>query len=295
MSSKAMRRFRGASGIVVSPLLYLASRLTHSQRVLEASIAADNRNFRAVSDRLRGRNPAFNQLIAAAQFAAALGPEDAETVKQLLPRAEGQLLQDVFCLLANKEKREGYFVEVGVGAGRKISNTYLLETGFGWNGILVEPNVSSHESIRAERRVILETRAAASKSGMKLKFEEVIGNGEHSRVANTGGHPVRADAIRSYTVETVTLNEILSQNSAPNRIDFLSLDTEGSELDILAGLDFDKYVFHALAIEHNYNQATLAALRAMLIPLGYKQVFREVSDFDAWFVHASAPNTFTTS
>lgn len=285
-------RLSKAANIIGAPWIHIAARATRSPKLLDRAIRADDMNFRALADKTNHPQSAVSQLIAATRFAGSVSPPDSKTILELLPKARGQLLQDLFAILANKSKRGGTFVEVGVGNGREISNTYLLEKEFGWTGVLIEPNSSSHESIRTLRSAYLETRAAASESGLKLQFEEVVDFGELSRLSGAIGHTVDESRIERHTVETITLNEVLSNHSMPERIDFLSLDTEGSELDILAGLDLERYTFGAMAIEHNFNPATLRDLRSILLPRGYRQVFERLSYFDAWFVHSSSPNQF---
>jgi len=279
-------------GTIASPFIYLIARTTRSQKLIDVAIRVDGMNLRALNGKLGNAHPLVGKLIIAAQMAASVSPEDGELMMGLLPSARGQLLQDIFAVLASHGKREGTFVEVGVGNGRDISNTYLLEKELDWSGVLVEPNVSSHDSIRKLRRANLETRAAASRSGLKLVFEEVTDVGELSRLSGVKGHFVDASKIKKYEVETITLNEVLNAADMPNRIDFMSLDTEGSELDILEGLNLDRYVFGALAIEHNFNQEKMVSLRRLLLPRGYHQVFENISSFDAWFVHSSTPNQF---
>jgi len=209
-------------------------------------------------------------------------------IKNLFGNSEGQLLQDLFCAIALHQKTNGFFVEVGVGSGKLISNTYMLEKTLNWEGILIEPNKSSHSSIRECRSVALETRAAASSSGQKLRFEEFVGAGEFSRISNTGGHDIEGVEINEYTVETITLNDVFEKMDAPLEMDYLSLDTEGSEIDILRGLDMEKYTFKVLTIEHNHSRHVLETLNEMLTPYGYVRVFPELSNFDAWYLHRSA-------
>lgn len=277
---------------IASPVVYIVAKMLRSRRLVDTAIRMDGMNLRALSDKYGSKHPVVGKLIIAIHMAAAVSPEDGKRMIDMLPHAQGQLLQDMFALLASRGRREGTFVEVGVGNGRDISNTYLLEKELAWNGILVEPNQSSHGSIREFRKAKLETRAAASKSGLKLEFEEVTDDGELSRLSGAQGRTVDESMIKRYEVETVTLNEIFREAGMPSHIDFMSLDTEGSELDILAGLDLDHYVFSALAIEHNFNQEKLNSLRQLLLPRGYRQVFENITSFDAWFVHSSAPDQF---
>ena len=51
----------------------------------------------------------------------------------------GQLKQDLECLEYFKNKKDGFFVDIGAGNGKDLSNTYLLEKNYNWKGICVEP------------------------------------------------------------------------------------------------------------------------------------------------------------
>ena len=274
-------------GMVLAPIVYIAGRLLSVKVLRDLSAKLDPQNIRFLSAAIntnQSRSP-IDHFGIAAMLASKANYETANKIKYLLPISESQLLQDVFCALALNEKRNGFFVEVGVGSGRAISNTYMLEKHYGWNGLLVEPNRSSHESIAECRSARLEKRAAASKSGETLNFEELIDAGEHSRIVGTGGHTMPGARRTVYEVQTITLTEILDQNNAPKEIDFLSLDTEGSELDILRGVDFGKYEFSIIVVEHNYNKKTMNSLNEILCNQGYALVLPEISQFDAWYIN----------
>lgn len=89
------------------------------------------------------------------------------------------------------------------------------------------------------------------KSGLKLLFaedrfpklstlKEFINNDSHVRNSNN-----------EYEVNTISLNDLLTEYKAPKQIDYLSIDTEGSEYDILYNLDFKNYQFRVITCEHN--------------------------------------------
>ena len=84
-------------------------------------------------------------------------------------------------------------------------------------------------------------------------------------------------------METISLNDLLIQAQAPRTIDYLSADTEGSELEILAAFDFDRWDVRAISVEHNCtdNQEKLYAL---LTARGFRRQFPELSWFDDWYV-----------
>lgn len=272
---------------LASPTLFLLAKALRSQRMSELAVRMDPMNLRAVASLAPVRQLEIENFVIAAHFTAAEDNGSKGVVSAHFSKAQGQLLQDIFAVLASAGKRNGTFVEVGVGTGQYLSNTYLMETELDWTGVLVEPNRSSHESIKSCRKAHLDMRAATSSGGQTLVFEEVVGSGEFSRLVGSKGHRLDDYQIERYEVKTVTLNEVFEDKGMSHEIDFMSIDTEGSELDVLQGIDFNKYSFTALAIEHNYDDAKLAAIRALLTRHGYLQVFQDISNFDAWFVHSS--------
>ena len=70
-------------------------------------------------------------------------------------------------------------------------------------------------------------------------------------------------------VETITLTDALDQVGAPSFIHYLSIDTEGSELEVLKGIDFSKYTFGLVNIEHNYVEPRRTDMRLFLESKGY--------------------------
>jgi FkbM family methyltransferase len=271
-------------GRLAAPWFHAGGRALKSKQLARWAVDADPNNLGFAQTAGAGDSAAVvARLRAATLLAMQCNAADADVIMELLAKSESQLLQDVFCLLTLGQKRGGYFVEVGVGAGRRISNTYLLEQGFGWSGLLVEPNRSFHPSILEDRSAFLEKRAAAAASGLHLTFHEHK-DGERSRLAGgDSAAPPPAD-VSAYQVETVRLDDLFKERAAPPHIDFLSIDTEGSELAVMHGIDWRQYRFGVLAIEHNFNVAALRAYRDLLGPLGYRQVLPHVTSFDAWFV-----------
>jgi hypothetical protein len=84
-------------------------------------------------------------------------------------------------------------------------------------------------------------------------------------------------------VDTVTLNDVLIQHRAPAVIDYLSIDTEGSEFLILQSIDFDHWSFKVITVEHNYMpQRNL--IYKLLAQNGYKRVLEHISLMDDWYI-----------
>jgi len=89
--------------------------------------------------------------------------------------------------------------------------------------------------------------------------------------------------IGQYLVETVSLNNVLEHHKAPKTIDYLSIDTEGSEFQILQALDFDAWTFRVITVEHNYTDQR-SKIYELLTRNGYKRVLENISYMDDWYV-----------
>lgn len=199
--------------------------------------------------------------------------------------SKSQILQDLWVCFELGGRRDGFFVEFGATNGLTNSNTHLLETAYGWTGILAEPNPVWHSQLHANRQCNIDTRCVSSSSGQNVSFlttdesdPELSGIAEFAN----GDHfsEVRAKGV-TIQVETVSLNDLLAQYGAPATIDYLSIDTEGSELEVLSHFDFSVRP-RLLSVEQN--KKTESAIDALLTKHGYVRVFREFSQWDGWFV-----------
>ena len=86
-----------------------------------------------------------------------------------------------------------------------------------------------------------------------------------------------------YDVPTVSLMDLLSRNGAPRTVDYLSIDTEGSEFEILSTFDFDTYRFSVITCEHNFTPSR-SRIHALLTSHGYVRKFEQLSRMDDWYV-----------
>ena len=207
-------------------------------------------------------------------------------LQELLPKAKSQLLQDLFVVSQLDFKRNGFFVEFGACDGLDLSNTFLLEDEFAWKGILAEPARVWHESLRTQRRALISTKCVWSHSGETLMFNQTDWAGL-STIASFSQTdrwaPERANGLQ-YEVETICLNDLLASAGAPDRMDYLSIDTEGSELRILEAFDFSRYRFSVITCEHNFTPAR-EAIAGLLTRQGYVRQHENLSQFDDWYVH----------
>jgi FkbM family methyltransferase len=227
-------------------------------------------------------------ILKASPFASTFTEKD---VTKVISESRSQLGQDVFALGFTGSQRAGFFVEFGATNGKSLSNTFLLEKHFGWSGILCEPARSWLPALQKNRTAKIDTRCVYSNSEVKINFLETE-VGELSTIEGFGaddGHSESREAHRSYEVNAVTLLDLLNYHHAPKHVDFLSIDTEGSEFEILDAFDFSQYTFGAIAVEHNYS-ANREKVKTLLLSQGYRQVYPELSDFDDWFVLSTNQN-----
>lgn len=199
-----------------------------------------------------------------------------------LERSTGQIFQDVAALLHSSRETGGFFVEVGVGDGEKHSNSFMLEREFGWTGVLVEPDRRFHARLSSTRTARLEKRPAFSRHGVNMRFLEASGSGELSTLKGFGGEDGRIRRGRLYEVQTVTLDAVLEQSKAPRTIDYVSIDTEGSELEVLAALDLNRWDVRFLTIEHNFVPGKKERITELLAPHGFRPVLQDFSHMDLW-------------
>jgi FkbM family methyltransferase len=204
--------------------------------------------------------------------------------KNLLRHSKSQLGQDLVGLSVSGLDKPGFFVEFGAADGVALSNSHILEKHFGWSGILCEPSNGWHEALKQNRSCIIDTRCVYSVSGEKINFSENY-LGELSAItayAEPNAHGVLKRTTSSYEVETISLLDLLKTHNAPKFIEFLSIDTEGSEFEILRNFDFQNYRFGAICVEHNFAD-TREKINELLTANGYIQVHSDLSDFDDWY------------
>ena len=212
--------------------------------------------------------------------------EQRARIAELTGRSKSQIRQDLFVLSELNFKKDGFFVEFGAAGGVEDSNTYLLEEAFGWRGILAEPARAFHERLRANRRAQISTKCVWRESKKLVTFNETNW-AYHSTIDSFSTHDsfaARRTAGRTYDVETISLTDLLTECSAPTEIDYLSIDTEGTELEILESFDFTKYRIAVITCEHNFTPAR-EAIRVLLERQGYVRKREHLSRFDDWYVH----------
>jgi FkbM family methyltransferase len=185
-----------------------------------------------------------------------------------------------------KNKKNGTFLEIGADDGIDKSNTYFFEQKLGWTGLCIEPSPSRFKLLKENRQCLCENIALSNKVGTE-EFLDIQGWGkglsglmrnysdQHShRIENELTH-VENQGSHVITVKTELLNNILEKHQL-RHIDFCTIDTEGSEFDILEQFDFNTYVIDILLVENNYNQSNV---KDLLFANGYQFIDKlEIDD-----------------
>jgi FkbM family methyltransferase len=146
-------------------------------------------------------------------------------------------------------KRNGYFVEVGALDGLRMSQSYLFEKTLDWNGIVVEPNPVWKDELNLQRNCNISTNAVSSTNGTATFESREIA--AFSGLKSSVNASRSSDIIGEFEVETITLCDLLDKCNAPETIDWVSIDTEGAELDILNQFfaDNKRYKINLLSFE----------------------------------------------
>lgn len=172
--------------------------------------------------------------------------------------------------------RKGYFVEVGANEPRIRSQTWHLEQA-GWSGLLIEPQPDLARELRAMRmaKVFAVACSGPEHDGGTLPLHVA---GPLSSLDRSGMAP-GANPERIISVPIRTLDSVLGEANAPVGFDFLSIDVEGHEIEVLRGFDIARWQPRLILLEdhvgdlskHNY-----------LIRAGYRIVRR--FENNGWYV-----------
>ena len=171
---------------------------------------------------------------------------------------------------------KGYYVEVGANDPRERSQTWHLEQQ-GWTGVLIEPQPNLAATLRAERKAMVFAVACSSptNAGRELPLHVAGPLSSFDRRSMAPG----ATPEKVIRVPVRTLDSILEEAGSPTAFDFLSIDVEGHEIEVLQGLDLARWRPRLIMIEDHV--ADLSKHR-YLNAAGYRIIRRYENN--GWYV-----------
>jgi FkbM family methyltransferase len=186
------------------------------------------------------------------------------------------LIQDFF-----SGARTGYYVEVGANEPQEGSQTWRFEQ-LGWDGVLIEPQQDLAERLRQRRRAKVYAVACSSpeNSGKSMMLHIA---GIHSSLVH-GFFVADMKHAGTCMVPLRTLDEILVDAKAPAPLDFVSIDVEQHEIEVLDGFDLERWRPRLILIE---DLAFNLRIHRYLTRRGYKWVRR--TGINGWYVPTDTP------
>ena len=176
----------------------------------------------------------------------------------------GQRETDKYIEAYFSDKTDGNCVEVGVSDGKRGSNTLLFEEK-GWRTLCIDPIPEHVEQAKQVRKQVLEC-ACANYNGYDYFTSYDIGKNNiksslsslHTDERLLETHKDIINGTETFMVRVKRLTSILDEEDWPREIDFISVDTEGTEIDVLRGLDLHKYNVKLLVVENNFEDPHIA-------------------------------------
>ena len=165
-----------------------------------------------------------------------------------------------------KQKQNGFFIEIGAHNGIDGSNTAFFEKFRNWKGICIEPGPNEFKKL-TENRTSININACVSNyngesnfvyidgysmmlSGLLENYNQAHVNRINSEVHQYGG------TVKQLKVPVKTLQSILDEHLI-TEVDYCSIDTEGSEFEIVSSIDYDKTNIKIFSIENNYGETKI--------------------------------------
>jgi FkbM family methyltransferase len=178
----------------------------------------------------------------------------------------------VYTMLSGLDRCKGIYVDVGAFDPFEYSNTCKLHQQ-GWSGInidLSEEKIHKFKKYRPKDINIVAAVGSQKKKMKCLKYEIPLMD-RITALEDTDDLSIWGkDPISSSIIETNTLNEILDKHyKEPPQIDFLNIDCEGNDFDVLQSINLKKYMPELIAVETTYESCNRNMFNTYLEAQGY--------------------------
>ena len=148
-----------------------------------------------------------------------------------------------------KDKINGFYIDIGAQHPIANNNTYLFFKR-GWTGINIDLDVKNIELFNISRPNDINLNNAISSSASKKKLFFYHDKSPINTLVEDVSNFQNATVKEIKTVKTITLNKVLENLSFDKEIDYMNIDVEGHELDVLKGFDLIRYKPNVISVEY---------------------------------------------
>ena len=181
--------------------------------------------------------------------------------------------EDLAALKFFKNEKKGFYVDIGCYHPTHINNTYLLYKK-GWNGINIDVSQFSIDLFKFMRPDDLNYKCAVSETKKKVNLYY---QKEHSQLISINKLTAKKfikGRLKKKIINSFSLEEILSWGKYKDyEIDFLDVDVEGADLQVLKGLNFSKRKPKLICVEIHQKNFKKHKIYRFLIKKKYKLIW----------------------
>ena len=187
-----------------------------------------------------------------------------------------------------KDRKDGFFLDIGAHDGIEKSNSYFFEKNLNWKGICVEPIPEVFDKLKNNRECVCIQAGISNKNGTSMfwkieGYSEMLSGLEENyndlhkqrilkEIAEHGGN------LTEIEIQVLDINTLLKGNNV-SKVDYCTMDVEGSEEKILSVFDSKKFDIEVFTVENNYQSKSI---RSLMKSKGYN--LHSKVDFDDVYV-----------
>ena len=187
--------------------------------------------------------------------------------------------EDTVVLNYFKDKKDGFYVDVGCYHPIHRNNTYVLYKK-NWNGINVDTSQFSIHLFNHMRPKDLNYNCAISDKNENIKLFYQKELSQLSTTEKKQAEIVFQGNIKEKEIQAFTLDEVLNRNRyKKSKIDFLDIDVEGADLKVLKGLSFDKFKPELICVEIHEKEIELSKIYKFLVDKKYELIWSGVFSY----------------
>jgi len=182
------------------------------------------------------------------------------------------------------KKKNGFFIDLGANDGISFSNSYFFEKYRNWEGICVEPIKEVYDKLKKNRNCKVINCAIGEKTE-KLTFTRVVGPSQMLSGLKKFRHPdhkkrtlkeveLNGGEVIEEIVKCISFKEMMSKFDV-KVIDYLSIDIEGGEFEVLKTIDLREFIIKIITVENNYDDERI---NDYMVSKGYHRILSYKAD-----------------